>query len=152
MLTALLNCIFHVSDLPYSLKLGLLTPIFKKKGSNTDPKNYRGITVLPILSKLLESILREGIKPNIDVTQNPMQRGFTKNSSPMNCALILEEYIIKKSKDQKKDSFIAFLDAKAAFDVVNHASLMRRLFHIGVEGVTWSLIHSLHRKAQSVIR
>ena len=150
-LTALLNCIFHVGDLPYSLKLGLLTPIFKKKGSNTDAKNYRGITVLPILSKLLESILRERIKPNIDATQNPMQRGFTKNSSPMNCALILEEYI-RENKDQKKDSFIAFLDAKAAFDVVNHASLMRKLFHIGVEGVTWSLIHSLHREAQTVIR
>ena len=54
----------------------------------------------------------------------------------MSCALILEEYI-RKNKDQKKDSFIAFLDAKAAFDVVNHASLMRKLFHFGVEGVTW---------------
>ena len=150
-LTALLNCIFHVGDLPYLLKLGLLTPIFKKKGSNTDAKNYRGITVLPILSQLLESILRERIKPNIDATQNPMPRGFTKNSSPMNCALILEEYI-RENKDQKKDSFIAFLDAKAAFDVVNHASLMRKLFHIGVEGVTWSLIHTLHREAQTVIR
>ena len=53
----------------------------------------------------------------------------------MNCALILEEYI-RENKDQKKDSFIAFLDSKAAFDVVNHASLMRRLFIISVEGVT----------------
>ena len=69
----------------------------------------------------------------------------------MNCALILVEYI-RENKDQKKDSFIAFLDAKAAFDVVNHASLMRKLFHIGVEGVTRSLIHSLHREAQTVIR
>ena len=112
-LTALLNCIFHVGDLPYLLKLGLLTPIFKKKGSNTDAKNYRVITILPILSKLLESILRESIKPNINATQNPMQRGFTKNSSPMNCAIILEEYI-RENKDQNKDSFITFLDAKAA--------------------------------------
>ena len=79
------------------------------------------------------------------------RREFTKNSSPMNCALILEEYI-RENKDQKKDSFIAFLDAKAAFDVVNHASLMRKLFHIGDEGVTWSLINSLHREAQTVIR
>ena len=84
-----------------------------------------------------------------------MQREFTKNSSPMNCALIFEEYI-RENKNQKKDSFIAFLDAKAAFVVVNHASLIRKLFHIDVEGVIWSLIHSLihslHRKAQTVIR
>ena len=79
-----------------------------------------------------------------------MQRGFTKNSSPMNCAFILEEYI-RENKDQKKDSFIAFLDAKAAFDVVNHASLMRRRYLIVVEGVTWSLIHSIHTEAQTVI-
>ena len=29
---------------------------------------------------------------------------------------------------------------------------MRKLFHIGVEGVTWNLIHSLHKKAQTVVR
>ena len=45
----------------------------------------------------------------------------------MNCALTLEEYI-RENKDQKKDCFIAFLDAKAAFDVVNHASFVRKLF------------------------
>ena len=68
----------------------------------------------------------------------------------MNC-VILKEYI-RENKDQKKDSSIAFLNAKAAFDAVNHASLMRRLFHIGVEGLNWSLIHSLHREAQTMIR
>ena len=71
--------------------------------------------------------------------------------SPMNCSLILEEYI-RENRDLKKDCFVAFLDAKAAFDVVNHSSLMRKLFHIGVEGVTWNLIHSLHKKAQTVVR
>ena len=47
-LTALMNCILHVADLPFSLKLGLLTPTFKKKGSNKDAKNYRGMIILPI--------------------------------------------------------------------------------------------------------
>ena len=150
-LTTLLNGIFHVGELPSSVKLGLFTPVFKKKGSNLDSKNYRGITILPILSKLLECILRDRIKPYIEEVQNPMQRGFTKNSSPMNCSLILEEYI-RENKDLRRDTFVAFLDAKAAFDVVNHASLMRKLYHIGVEGATWNLIHSLHKEAQAVIR
>ena len=79
-----------------------------------------------------------------------MQRGFTKNSSPMNCFLILEEYI-RENKDLKKDSYIAFLDAKAAFDFFNHSSLLRKLFHIDVEGVTWNLIRSLHKEAQTVV-
>ena len=150
-LTSLMNRIFSLGDLPDSLKLGMLTPVFKKKGSNLDAKNYRGITILPILSKVLESILRTRIEPNVERTQNSMQRGFTKHSSPMNCSLILEEYI-RENKDLKKDTYIAFLDAKAAFDVVHHPSMMRKLFHIGVEGVTWNLIYSLHRRAQTVVR
>ena len=80
-----------------------------------------------------------------------MQRAFTKNSSPMNCSLILEEYI-RENRDLKKVPYIALLDAKAAFDIVNHSSLMRKLFHIGVDGITWNLIHSLHKEAQTVVR
>ena len=52
----------------------------------------------------------------------------------------------------KKDVYIAFLDTKSAFDVVDHASLMRRLFHIGVDGALWNLIYSLHSNAQTVVR
>ena len=69
----------------------------------------------------------------------------------MNCSLILEEFI-RESKDMKKDVYIAFLDAKSAFDVVDHASLMRRLFHIGVDGALWNLIYSLHSNAQTAVR
>ena len=76
---------------------------------------------------------------------------FTWNSSPMNCSLILEE-TIREHKDLKKPLYLAFLDAKSAFDVVSHESLLRKLFHAGIEGVTLSLIHSLHQEAESVVK
>lgn len=60
----------------------------------------------------------------------------------MNCSLILEKYI-RESKELRRDSYIAYLDAKSAFDVVDHASLMRRIYYIGVDGVLWNLIYSL---------
>ena len=47
----------------------------------------------------------------------------------MNCSLILEE-TIREHKDLRKPLCLAFLDAKAAFDVVSHASLLRKLFHL----------------------
>ena len=80
-----------------------------------------------------------------------MQWGFTKHFSLMNCSSIVEEYI-RENGDLKKGCFAAFLYAKAAFDAVNHSSLMRKIFHIGVEGFTCSLIHSIHKKAQTVAR
>ena len=91
--TLLLNKLLALGEVPDSLKLGVLSPVFKKKGSNLNAKTYRGITVTPILSKVLESVLRERIKPLILKNQNKLQRGFTEASSPMNCSLILEECI-----------------------------------------------------------
>ena len=46
----------------------------------------------------------------------------------------------------------SFLYIKAAFDVVSHVSLLRKLFHIGIEGPEWSLIHSMHVGAESVVK
>ncbi|CAC5378066.1 unnamed protein product [Mytilus coruscus] len=48
----LVNIIIHDKLIPEIIKLGLLSPIFKNKGSKNDSKNYRGIVVLPILFKL----------------------------------------------------------------------------------------------------
>lgn len=48
--------------------------------------------------------------------------------------------------------YVAFLDAKSAFNVVSHVSLLRKLFHAGVDGVTWSLINSMHQDVESVVR
>ena len=52
----------------------------------------------------------------------------------MKCSLILEE-VIRESKDLRQPLYIAFLVVKAAFDVVSHGSLLRNLFHTGVEGL-----------------
>ena len=104
--------------------------MYKKKGSAVEAKNYRRITILPIITKVLEAELRKKIQPLIEANQNSLQL----NSSPMNGFLILKE-VIREHKDKLLSLYIAFLDAKSAFDVVCHNSLMRELFHIGVDGV-----------------
>lgn len=54
MLTLLVNGIFHLGKLTAALKIGALTPVLKKKGSSSEAKNYRGITILPIVTKVIE--------------------------------------------------------------------------------------------------
>ena len=134
-----------------SMKIGLITPVFKKKGSNIDSKIYRGITVIPIITKVLELVKRARLKHLILEKQNKLQRGFTDKSSPMNTALILEEYISDR-RDIQAPAYLAFLDAKSAFDVVSHKRLMRKLFNIGVEGNMWTIINSLHQDARSAVK
>ena len=64
---------------------------------------------------------------------------------------ILEEYV-RDRKDSKMLAYITFLDAKSAFDFVSHPSLMRKLFHIGIEGNLWTLISSLQQDAKSAVK
>ena len=142
---------FQFGKVTEALKVGALTPVYKRKGLCTDAKNYRGITVLPVITKILETVLRDQIQPYVDQHQNILQRGFTKHSSPMNSSLIMEK-VVRDRKDRGQPVFAAFLDVKSAFDVVPHDSLLRRLYHAGVEGRTWSLTHSLHSQAQSVVK
>ncbi len=74
-----------------------------------------------------------------DSTQSKMQRGFTRNLSPMNCSLIVEEFM-RDCKDKEEDVFIALLYAETAFGVVCHSHLMRKLYHTGLTGNLWTTI------------
>ena len=72
-LTRIINQLFTFGKIPESLKLGVLTPVYKRKGSNTEAKNYRGITILPVITKILEAVLRGKIQPIINANQSALQ-------------------------------------------------------------------------------
>ncbi|CAC5419306.1 unnamed protein product [Mytilus coruscus] len=95
-----------ISDI---LKIGTLFPVFKNKGDARYAKNYRGITVTPIYSKIIEKIIKLRENPIILEKQNPLQRGFTENTTPLLCELIIEEFE-RESKDLKLPTYIALLD------------------------------------------
>ena len=82
---------FRLGLIPEILKTGLLTPVFKNKGSGKFATNYRGITIMPVLLKLIEIVAKARVQPNILNEQSMLQRGFTKNTAPMNCSFFLEE-------------------------------------------------------------
>ena len=55
-LSSLMNRILQNGYIPSSLKQGILTPVLKRKRDAALPTNYRGITVLSILGKVLEKV------------------------------------------------------------------------------------------------
>ncbi|XP_021363828.1 uncharacterized protein LOC110457056 [Mizuhopecten yessoensis] len=77
-LTTLFNLFLDHGKVPDCLKLGQLVPIFKKKGEKKDSKNYRGITVLSVILKTLETVIRASVQTVFEDHQSPLQRGFTK--------------------------------------------------------------------------
>ena len=147
-LTHILNSIFLEEEV---LKIRLLSPIFKNKGSKNESINYRGISVLPVISRIVEAVIRVRIQPLIHNMQNPTQRGFTKGSSPINAALPVEE-AYRILTDEKQNGHLVLLDAKAAFDKVKHSHLFRRMYHAGIQDKTWTIIKSLHHNAGGCIK
>ena len=61
---------------------------FKNTGRSNDLKIYR-ITLTPILTKLIEAVLKSRIKPIVNKLQSPLQTGFTESASPIKCALLV---------------------------------------------------------------
>ena len=132
------------------LKEGILTPIYKK-GDPTNPGNYRGITVTPVLLKVLEHVLSRRHNKILEETQSKLQKGFTEGCSSLNVAVILTECILE-SKNNKQDLLLTTLDTQKAFDVVDHNSLLRRLYLDGVHGDDWLLIRDMYTDCTSRVK
>ena len=62
--------------------------------------NYRGIAVLPVINKIIETIIKNLTNHKILEIQNPIQPVFTDGSSPLNSALPVEE-TYRKNADNK---------------------------------------------------
>ena len=147
----LINNIISQYSIPELIKVGLLSPKYKNKGDKSDSKNYRGIVVLPILCKILEHIARNNFRTILTKQQSPLQRGFTTNTSPLNTAIVIEE-VYREYSDRKAPFYLALLDAKSAFDVVDIDILMRKLFLLGVQPSTWKIIDELHQNTKTCVK
>ncbi|CAC5410725.1 unnamed protein product [Mytilus coruscus] len=150
-LQLLINTSFEHCYIPNLLKIGTLFPVFKNKGDIKNATNYRGITVTPTYSKIIEIIIKGRENNKILKHQNPLQKGFTAKSTPLICELFIEEFE-RENKDLKLPTYVALLDGKSAFDVVVHKNLIRRLFQIGFSQQSILMTSNLYENATSCVK
>ena len=120
-LTKLFNKSLQSGNFPSSWKKANVTPIFKQKGSNSDPTNYRPISLLPNISKILEKIVFNKIYQHI--TEHKLltekQSGYRSNHSTDIQLLYLTHQLY--STLNKEENFTAvFLDISKYFDKIWH--------------------------------
>jgi hypothetical protein len=133
-------------------KEGILHPLFKKPNApKSKPTNYRGITIISILGKLLELVMLSRVHHLIKGKQNKLQRGFTEKVSPIFAALILTE-MVNKYHDNREDLTVVFLDAEKAFDRVWHAGLFRKLKDLGFPDSIHGLLTDWYRGFRSQVK
>ena len=133
-LKKIFNLSFSTGQHPNILKISKIIPIFKK-GSRLLVSNYRPISLLSNLNKILEKIVHDRIYKFLEDYQciYSLQFGFRKKHST-NHALIDITETIRQALDNKKFACGIFVDLQKAFDTVNHDILIAKLDHYGIRG------------------
>ena len=131
-----------VRSFPSKLKLAKVITFFKK-GDRTSIENYRPISLLPCISKVLEKTIYIQF---YDYSQYinllyKSQYGFRKHHSTEFASLELVD-TIQQQLDLKLDPFAVFLDMSNAFDTLDHEILQRKLSSYGVQNTSLNLFKS----------
>ena len=112
---------------PNACKVVKLKPIFKK-GKKTDPSNYRPISLLPSISKIIERVIHDqtnGFLSDEDILYN-YQSGFRGNHST-NLYLSFLTDKVSRGFDEGLLTGMILIDLQKAFDTIDHEILLQKL-------------------------
>ena len=123
----------HCSGIvPNDWKLADISPLFKK-GSQSDPGNYRPVSLTSVVCKVMESIIPDTVVESLKDEFSSFQHGFMKHRSCLtNILESLEAWT--KALDEGYGIDLIYLNYRKAFDTVPHARLIEKLKSLGISG------------------
>ncbi|XP_075170459.1 uncharacterized protein LOC142242814 [Haematobia irritans] len=130
MLLHLVNTIIMTSTFPAGWKTAKINPI-RKKSDNVRSDSYRPISLLPILSKITEYVLKVQLNAHLEQRNllSDYQCGFRCRRSTSMGLLGLTEAIRLNISSSQVSSLLS-LDLEKAFDKVDHCLLIHKLHSI----------------------
>ena len=150
--------LFHICNIsikygcfPDKMKIAKVKPLFKANEKEL-VSNYRPISILPVLSKLLERIMYNKVYNHVVNNQllYNKQFSFQKQVSTEYAIVQLTREILD-SFDKNQFTLGVFIDLSKAFDTVNHEILLSKLRYFGIEGTYLKWFQSyLHNRKQFI--
>ena len=132
----------QTGTLPHQWKLSEIVPLFKR-GSRSDPLNYRPISLTSVCCKTLERIVVEHMYHYLEENHilSEDQYGFRRGRT-VDDQLLLTYDFVTSEVDKGNVVDVVLFDFSKAFDVVNHAILLDKLKNLGISGTLLSWIAS----------
>ena len=123
------------------------------KGDNkprTDTNSYRGISIVPSITKIFEKVLDLLLTSLRSDFPNEQQVAYQKNLSSLNASLNLQEVTIHHVEKGGTINII-LLDSTKAFDTVTHDGLRIKLYEYGSKGKIWLLLDNMYNNLTSAV-
>ena len=123
-------------DIPDSWKHSIVHPLFKT-GKPSDPANFRPITLVPVIMKVVERTVHHQLYTYLSHNHllAPFQRGFRPRHSTETALLSVSEQILAAT-DSVDLSLLCLLDLSKCFDVIDHDFLIQKLMLYFIE-ISW---------------
>ena len=133
LLTKIINKCYQLNTFPECMKKAIIIPIHKKENPD-EISNYRPISILPTLSKILE---RSAVNQLTDYLENnnlisPNQHAYRKRHSTVTCLTEVINHVYNLLEN-KKHTAIASLDLSKAFDSIDHKLILKKLTNLGLK-------------------
>ena len=120
------NLSIKLSTVPDECKIAKLKPLYKK-GKKTDPNNYRPISLLPVISKILEKVFHDQTMEFVTERKYLIQTSirFSKIHSTDSCLSYLQDEVAK-GFDSGLLTGMILIDLQKAFDTIDHKILIEK--------------------------
>ena len=152
-LTRMFNVLFEKGIYPQDWAKAIVIPIHKK-GNTEHMDNYRGVSLLSVVSKCYTSVLNARLyfwlEENAAITE--CQAGFRKNYSTVDQIFNLYAIVQKCLRKKGQKLYVAFVDFRKAFDSVRHDKLLDCIRNQGIKGKFFGALRAMYNSLLSCIR
>ena len=144
---ALSEPLFHLfqvsllsAQLPSEWTIHRISPIFKS-GERSLVSNYRPVSLLCSVSKVLESLVYDKVVDFLSDSISLSQFGFQRGKSTLQQLLVFL-HTVHSNLLNRHQTDVIYLDFRKAFDSVPHHLLLLKLWDMGITGNLWCWFRS----------